>query len=286
MSMGGFIFRGVVLSALAMSPAFADSSKKPTPAPAEVTVNQPVAIAGAAAGSKSEADAKAAALAASNAEGGDAKAASLATGGKAVAKGGDATGGNSDASSNSGGNSLTVNERHVRQAPGLAQGSFAIVGCGVAANAGASNVGGAGFLGFGFTPSQCYDFMLANAYCTAGATEACCEVLNNSKAGRRASKRGVRLPECRHPEPPAPEPCCQQAPQPPPIVVVPQQCCDKPECDDNRCYEKCDKACKAQCQGNAECEQRCERLCKRRCDGEPPGPAGTGGASCPNPTGK
>jgi len=277
MSMGGFIFRGVVLCALAMSPAFADSSKKPPPAPADVTLNQPVAVAGAAAASKSEAEARA--LAASHAEGGEAKAASVATGGKA--KGGDA-----EASANSGGNELTVNERHVRQAPGLAQGSFAIVGCGVAANAGGSNVGGAAFLGFGFTPSQCYDFMLANAYCTAGATEACCEVLNNSKAGRRAQKRGVRLPECRQPEPPPPT---VPAPTQPPVVVV-TPCCEKPEpqeCPpDNRCYEKCDKACKHQCQGNAECEQRCERLCKRRCDGEPPGPAGAGGASCPNPTGK
>jgi hypothetical protein len=280
MSMGGFIFRGVVLSALAMSPAFADGSKKPTPTPAEVTVNQPVAIAGAAAGSKSEADAKAAALAASHAEGGDAKSASVATGGQANATGGKATGGNSDANSNSGGNTLTVNENQVRQAPGLAQGSFAIVGCGFAANAGGSGAGGAGFLGLGFTPEQCYDFMLANAYCTAGATAACCEVLNTSKAGRRAASRGVRLPECR---PPVAEP----APQPQPPVIVQVPCCDKPEppppqeCPPDRCYEKCERGCKAQCQGDAACEKRCEVTCKRRCDGVPPNPAGSAGGSCP-----
>jgi hypothetical protein len=261
-----------------------------------------VAVAGAAAGAKADADAKAAAVSVSNAEGGNAKSASVATGGDASATGGNAAaeggkafaaggkdghggeGGSSasDASSNSGGNSLTVNEQQVRQAPGMAQGSFAIVGCGVAANAGGSNVNGSAFLGFGFTPQQCYDFMLANAYCSAGATQACCEVLNASKAGRRAAKRGVVLPECRpvvhEPTPPPPV-------QPPVIVQVP--CCDKPEPEpcppDNRCYEKCEKACKAQCQGNAECEARCERLCKRRCDGEPPSPPGTAPQSCPAP---
>lgn len=251
--------RFVVLAFIA--PAFA-GHPSPKPAPDPVTVNQPVAVAGAAAGAKADADAKANSVAVSNAEGGDAS---------------------SDASSNSGGNTLEVNERHVRQAPGLAQGSFAIVGCGVAGNAGASGPGGAGFLGFGFTPQQCYDFMLANAYCTAGATEACCEVLNNSKAGQRARKRGVRLPECRPPEPP--KPCCeqQQTPPPPTVVVVPAPCCDKPECEGNHCYEKCDKACKQQCDGNAACESRCEKLCKRRCDGEPPSPAGSGVTSCPVP---
>jgi len=259
----------------------------PHPAPTPTTINEPIAIAGAAAGAKADADAKAAAVSVSNAEGGNAKSNSYAEGGNALAKGGNATatggnaeGGSSDASSNSGGNSLTVNERHVRQAPGLAQGSFAIVGCGVAANAGASNAGGAGFLGFGFTPSQCYDFMLANAYCTAGATEACCEVLNNSKAGQRAKKRGVRLPDCRVAEPPPPT--TPPAPQPPVVVVTP--CCDKPEpqdCPPNHCNEKCERGCKAQCQGDAACEKRCEVTCKRRCDGAPPNPAGSAGGSCP-----
>lgn len=283
MSMGGFIYRAVLFAFIA--PAAFATKPTPKPAPAPVTVNQPVAVAGAAAGAKSEADAKAAAFSNSHAEGGDAKAASVATGGKAVATGGE--GGSSDASSNSGGNALTVNENQVRQAPGLAQGSFAIVGCGFAANAGGSGPGGAGFLGLGFTPEQCYDFMLANAYCTAGATQACCEVLNSSKAGKRAAARGVQLPQCRPPaqEPPAPAP----EPQAPVIVVVPSQCCDKPDCGPPDpgtppCYEKCDKACKQQCDGNAACEKRCEVLCKRRCDGQPPSPAGSSsGTSCPMP---
>jgi hypothetical protein len=248
--------------ALATTPPPKVPATKPAPT---VTVNQPVAVAGAAAGAESTAVS-------------GSKSSSNATGGSANATGGEGGNSESDASSNSGGNSLSVNEQHPRQAPGLAQGSFAIVGCGVAANAGGSAPGGAGFLGFGFTPQQCYDFMLANAYCTAGATAACCEVLNSSKAGRRAAKRGVRLPECR---PPAAEPAPQ--PQPPVIVTVP--CCDKPEpCPpDNRCYEKCEKGCKAQCQGNPECEARCERTCKRRCDGEPPVPGSTVPQSCPAP---
>lgn len=267
----------------------------PKHAPAPTTVNQPVAIAGAAAGAKADADAKATSVSVSNAEGGNAKSNSYAEGGNALAKGGNATatggnaeGGSSDASSNSGGNSLTVNESHPRQAPGLAQGSFAIIGCGIAANAGGSGPGGGGFLGFGFTPEQCYDFMLANAYCTAGATQACCEVLNASKAGKRAKSRGVTLPVCSPPQqtPPAPTP----EPQPPTIVIVPQPCCDKPPgCGPNDpgtpppCYEKCDKACKQQCDGNAACEKRCEVLCKRRCDGQPPSPAGSASPSCPAP---
>jgi hypothetical protein len=274
------MFRSLVLLLLA-APALATTPPpKHKPAPPPVAI----AVADADASAKANADAKAASLSVSNAEGGDAKAASVATGGKAVATGGES---NSDASSNSGGNSLTVNENQVRQAPGLAQGSFAIVGCGFAANAGGSGAGGAGFLGLGFTPEQCYDFMLANAYCTAGATQACCEVLNASKAGRRAAARGVTLPVCRPPaqEPPAPAP----EPQAPIVVVVPGQCCDKPDCPPSDpgtppCYEKCEKACKHQCDGNAACEKRCEVLCKRRCDGQPPSPAGSAGTgSCPAP---
>lgn len=86
--------------------------------------------------------------------------------------------------------------RQVRQAPSVGQGSFAISGCGVAGNVGGSNSGGAAFLGFGWTPAQCYDFMLAQAYQAVGETKAACEVLNNSKAGRRAKRRGVELPDC------------------------------------------------------------------------------------------
>jgi hypothetical protein len=108
----------------------------------------------------------------------------------------------SQASSSSGGNSLEVSEFNPRQSPGIAQGSFAIQGCGAAANAGGSNVGGAAFLGVGFTTPQCYDFMLAQAFAAAGAWSAACEVLNASPAGKRAARRGVRLPECSGPAAP------------------------------------------------------------------------------------
>lgn len=86
--------------------------------------------------------------------------------------------------------------RQVRQAPSIGQGSFAISGCGVAGNIGGSNTSGAAFLGLGWTPAQCYDFMLAQAYQAVGETKAACEVLNKSKAGQRAARRGIKLPDC------------------------------------------------------------------------------------------
>ena len=111
---------------------------------------------------------------------------------------------------NSGVSQSVVTER---SAPSLGQGSFAIQGCGVAGNAGASQPGGAAFLGFGFTPEQCYDFQLAQAYASLGAYKSACEVLNASRAGQRAKKRGVALPECSPPAPPV------VAPAAPPVVV-------------------------------------------------------------------
>lgn len=83
------------------------------------------------------------------------------------------------------------------QAPSIGQGSFAIAGCSVAGNAGGSGPGWSGFLGFGFTPSQCYDFMLAQAYQSIGEKKAVCDILRNSKAGKRQEKRGIVLPECK-----------------------------------------------------------------------------------------
>jgi hypothetical protein len=93
-------------------------------------------------------------------------------------------------------NSNSYTYRVERSAPAIGQGSFAISGCSVAGNAGASSPGGAGFLGFGFTPSQCYDFMLAQAYQSIGEKKAVCDILKNSKAGKRQAKRGITLPEC------------------------------------------------------------------------------------------
>ena len=142
-----------------------------------------------------------------------------ATGGNATANVGDvsATGGNASATGGEGG-SATVNVapvveqgavqiaegavqsnytyKEVKQAPAIGQGSFAIYGCNVGGNAGASGPGWAGFLGFGWTPQQCYDFMLAQAYQSIGEKKAVCDILKNSKAGKRQEKRGIKLPEC------------------------------------------------------------------------------------------
>ena len=139
----------------------------------------------------------------------------------ASAQGG--AGGNSQAS-NAGNQQTVVTER---SAPALGQGSFAIQGCGVAGNAGHSSTGGASFLGFGFTPEQCYDFQLAQAYAALGAVRAACDVLNFSKAGKRAKMRGVELPLC------AAQPAAQPAltAQPPsPIVINVEPALPAPTC--------------------------------------------------------
>lgn len=139
-----------------------------------------------------------------------------ATGGEATASVGDttATGGNASATGGeavaiaaveSGAvqvaegavqSNLTYTYKEIRQAPAIGQGSFAISGCSVAGNAGGSGPGWAGFLGFGFTPPQCYDFMLAQAYQAIGEKKAVCDILKASKAGQRQLKRGITLPEC------------------------------------------------------------------------------------------
>jgi hypothetical protein len=119
------------------------------------------------------------------------------------------------------------------------QGSFAIQGCGVAGNGGMSNTNGAGFLGFGFTPEQCYDFQLAQAYAALGAYAAACEVLNLSRAGQRAAKRGVALPTCSAPVPPVdlspvqPVNVYVQQPAAPPV--------QREQCDDrvDRAFKQC-----------------------------------------------
>jgi len=83
-----------------------------------------------------------------------------------------------------------------RQAPSVAQGSFAISGCSVGGNAGGSNIHGSAFLGFGWTPQECYKFMLAQAYQSIGEKKAVCDILKNTKVGRRLERDGVELPEC------------------------------------------------------------------------------------------
>ena len=95
---------------------------------------------------------------------------------------------------------VTVNSgttyHQVRQAPAIAQGSFAISGCSVAGNAGGSNQHGAAFLGIGWTPKECYAFMLAQAYQSIGQYKAVCDILRNTKTGKRMERDGIELPEC------------------------------------------------------------------------------------------
>lgn len=125
----------------------------------------------------------------------------------------------------------TVTNVNPRQAPAVGQGSFAIQGCGVAGNAGGSNTNGAAFLGIAFTPAQCYDFQLAQAYQSLGAYRAACEVLNKSRAGRRAEKRGVELPVCYAPDPVTP-------PVPTTVVIEkPAECPACPDCD--KAFKQC-----------------------------------------------
>ena len=99
----------------------------------------------------------------------------------------------------SGGNIVSSVMSQPRQAPAVSTAPAPIVGCGASGSAGGSNTGGAAVLGLSWVTVQCYDFMLAQAYQAAGAYAASCEVLNRSKAGRRARKRGVELPTCAAP---------------------------------------------------------------------------------------
>lgn len=104
------------------------------------------------------------------------------------------------------GNTQTVNANDYtpRQAPGVAQGSLAIVGCGAGVNGGGSNTHGSAFLGIAWTPADCMALQLAQAYQALGHERAACQVLNSTKAARRAQRRGLEPPACRDPGAAAP----------------------------------------------------------------------------------
>jgi hypothetical protein len=87
----------------------------------------------------------------------------------------------------------------VRQAPSVFQGGIAVAGCQAGGNAGGSNTRGSAFLGFAFTPEECYAFMLAQAYQAVGQSRAACELINTTNAARRAQKRGFTPPSCQDP---------------------------------------------------------------------------------------
>jgi hypothetical protein len=119
----------------------------------------------------------------------------------------------------SGGNTQSVTT--ARSAPALGQGAVVISGCGAGANGGKSDVNGGGFLGFSWVTQECKDFMLASSFASIGALQATCEVLNATPSGRRAAKRGVKLPDCATIVAAAP-PVQPEQPQPM-IIVIPAQ---------------------------------------------------------------
>lgn len=110
------------------------------------------------------------------------------------------------ASADNAGNTQTVNANDYtpRQAPSVAQGSIAIVGCGAGINGGGSNTHGSAFLGIAWTPADCMALQLAQAYQALGHDRAACQVLNSTKAARRAQRRGLEPPTCADPRVPPP----------------------------------------------------------------------------------
>jgi hypothetical protein len=141
-------------------------------------------------------------------------------GGSATATVGDVNVSIADGALRAGSLSTSYSYTEARRAPSIGQGSFAISGCSVGGNAGGSNIHGSAFLGFGWTPQECYKFMLAQAYQSVGEKKAVCDILKNTKVGRRLEKDGIKLPECLPevvvvPAPPAPAP----APEPKTVYV-------------------------------------------------------------------
>jgi hypothetical protein len=92
-------------------------------------------------------------------------------------------------SADNAGNSQTITYRQVQQAPGIAQGGIAIQGCATGGNAGGSNTHGAAFLGIGFTPRECYRFMLAQAVAALGDPEGAMKILETTDTARDVLKR-------------------------------------------------------------------------------------------------
>lgn len=105
------------------------------------------------------------------------------------------------ATSSSGGNAQSISYSHQRSAPSLGQGSLMPAGCGMGANAGGSQPGGAAFLGFVFTTSECYKFILAQHLTAIGMVDSACDVLMSTRAATNAYKKaGLSKPKCDAPE--------------------------------------------------------------------------------------
>lgn len=98
------------------------------------------------------------------------------------------------------GNAQSVEFKDVRQAPGIAQGSLLVTGCGAGANAGGSNTGGSGFLGITFTPYECHLARHADAYDAAGDHLTACEIRRRSPSMQRLKREtGFEPPSCQVP---------------------------------------------------------------------------------------
>ena len=95
-----------------------------------------------------------------------------------------------------GGNVQSSTDVVERSAPSVGLGVIAPNGCGAGVQGGGSGTGGAGMLGFAWTTSECYAFILAQSYNAIGDRKTACLVLNTTNAARRAAKRGLVLPSC------------------------------------------------------------------------------------------
>jgi hypothetical protein len=116
----------------------------------------------------------------------------------------------------------------------LGQGSVFIPECGAGGNAGGSNNGKAGFLGFAYVPAWCQDFMYAKFLMAAGDYEAACRVMAESKPGKRAAEKGIAAPKCSKPEP---ERKAEVASVPTVVVIEGESCASKERAE--RIFEKC-----------------------------------------------
>jgi hypothetical protein len=84
------------------------------------------------------------------------------------------------------------------EATSLGQGGLYNSGCGAGVNGGGSSPGGAGFLGATWTTHDCYLFLLAQRYESIGMADTACDVLNSTRAARKAFERlGIGPPDCR-----------------------------------------------------------------------------------------
>lgn len=112
----------------------------------------------------------------------------------------------------------TVATYNPQMAPAVGQGSLLISGCSAGGNAGGSSVHGAAFLGFGWTPHDCYLFYQAQAYLAVGEKKTACEVLNHTHAMQKLVKEGITLPSCE--PPPMPQPTVVQVVAPAPVPAA------------------------------------------------------------------